>query len=289
MTGDREPATVTDEISATTRVAAVIGSPIGHSLSPALHNAAFRAANRDWRMVAFEVRAGGGAAAVAAATALGIGGLSVTTPLKSEVAAAVDEVDAAASALRSVNTVVVRPDGSTLGASTDGAGLVDSLGAAGVALAGARVVVLGAGGAARSIVDALGRCGVADLVVVNRTHEAAEHAARLATVARVGGVDEVADADVLVNATSVGMGSDDSPLAAHHLHARLAVADIVYHPLRTRLLADAEAAGARAVVDGLGMLVHQAARQQLLWAGADPDPRLRRPAAEAALAARSDR
>ena len=107
-------------ITGTTRLAAVIGSPVRHSLSPALHNAAFDAAGLDWRMVAFEVAPGDGAAAVAAMRTLGIGGLAVTTPHKADVAAAVDEVDPAASTLRSVNTVVLRDDGSTLGASTDG-------------------------------------------------------------------------------------------------------------------------------------------------------------------------
>ncbi len=199
-------------ITGRTRLAAVIGSPVRHSLSPALHNAAFDAAGLDWRFVAFEVAAGHGAAAVAAMRALGIGGLAVTTPHKSEVAAAVDEVDVAAAALLSVNTVVLRDDGTTFGASTDGAGFVDSLLASGVTLEGRRVVVLGAGAAARSIVDALGRTAVADLAIVNRTLARAEQAACLAPVARVGTLGDIAAADVLVNATSIGMQTRESPL-----------------------------------------------------------------------------
>src|SRR3954453_15493800 len=155
-------------ITGATRLAAVIGSPVRHSLSPALQNAAFESAGVDWRMVAFEVAPGGGAAALAAMRTLRIGGLAVTTPHKGDVAAAVDEVDSAATALRSVNTVVLRDDGSPFGASTDGPGFVDSLRAAGVDVARPRALVLGGGGAARSIIDALGRAGAVAIDVVNR-------------------------------------------------------------------------------------------------------------------------
>jgi shikimate dehydrogenase len=272
-------------ITGATRLAAVIGSPVRHSLSPALHNAAFEAGGLDWRMVAFEVAPGDGAAAVTAMRTFGIGGLAVTTPHKTDVAAAVDDVDPAASALRSVNTVVLRDDGSTLGASTDGAGFVDSLRADGVDVERARVVVLGAGGAARSIVDALARAGAVEIVVVNRDPQRAAEAASLAPVARVGTPDDIAPADVLVNATSVGMGRDESPIDASHLRADLVVADIVYHPLDTALLRAARGVGAQ-VIDGLGMLVHQAVRQQELWTGVRPDPAVLRAAAEAELASR---
>lgn len=273
-------------ISGATRLAAVIGSPVRHSLSPALHNAAFDAGGLDWRFVAFDVAPGAAKDAIAAMRTLGIGGLAVTMPHKADAAAAVDEVDPTAGALRSVNTVVLRDDGSTFGASTDGPGFVDSLRAAGVEPAGRRVVVLGAGGAARSIVDALGRSDVTDIAIVNRTAANAAAVAELATTARVGSVDDVAAADVLVNATSVGMGSAELPLDPSLLHDGLTVADIVYHPVHTSLLAAAAAVGA-AAVDGLGMLVHQAVLQQRLWTGVAPDPAVLRAAAEEQLASRS--
>jgi len=276
---------VTRPISGATRLAAVIGSPVRHSLSPALHNAAFDATGLDWRLVALEVAPGEGASAVAAMRTLGIGGLAVTTPHKADVATAVDEVDPAARALRSVNTVVLRDDGTTFGASTDGAGFIDSLRAADVDVDRSRFVVLGAGGAARSIVDAVGRAGAVEIAIVNRTTERAIAAAALAAVARVGTVDDVRATDVLVNATSVGMGNDESPIDADLLHAGLIVADLVYHPLETALLRAAEAAGAR-TIDGLGMLVHQAVRQQQLWTGVSPDPAVLRAAAESELATR---
>jgi shikimate dehydrogenase len=273
-------------ISGSTRLAAVIGTPVAHSLSPALHNAAFESAGLDWRFVAFDVAAGGAADAIRAMRTLGIGGLAVTMPHKAEAALAVDAVDAAAAALSSVNTVVLRPDGTTFGASTDGAGFVNWVGECGVELSEARVVVIGAGAAGRSIVDALGRAGVAGVTIVNRTAATAESAADLADVARVGSIDDAGDATLLVNTTSVGMGTDAVPFDTSVLHPDVVVADIVYHPLETALLAAARRAGAQAI-DGLGMLVHQAVLQQELWTGHRPDPAVLRSAAEAELTNRS--
>jgi shikimate dehydrogenase len=274
------------EISGSTRLAAVIGSPVRHSLSPAMHNAAFAATGADWRMLALEVAPGSTADAVSAMRTLGIGGFAVTMPHKEAIADAVDDIDPAAKALRSVNTVVLRDDGSTFGASTDGPGFVDSLVDAGVSVESRRIVVLGAGGAARSIVDALGRAGAAGIVVVNRTVANAVAAAALSPVARVGTLDDLAEADLLVNSTSVGMGGGEMPVDAAWLRPDLAVADIVYHPLDTALLRAARATGAT-TVDGLGMLVHQAVRQQELWTGVRPEPAVLRTAAETELARRA--
>ncbi len=268
-------------------VAAVIGSPVAHSLSPTLHRAAFAAAGLDWSYVAFDMPAGSGAAAVAAMRVLGLLGLSVTTPLKAEVAAAVDRLAPAASALASVNTVV-REDDALVGHSTDGDGFVASLRAADVDLKGACIVVVGAGGAARSVVDALGRAAAAEVIVVNRTPERAAAAAALAAVARVGALCDVAAADVVVNATSVGMGADELPFDVGVLRPGQVVADLVYHPLDTSLLRAAAAIGCR-TVDGLGMLVHQAVAQQVLWTGRRPDPDVLRAAAQAELSRRAAR
>lgn len=276
-------------ITGRTRLGAVIGSPVAHSLSPALHNAAFEAADLDWRFVAFDVAPGRGARAVDAMVTLGIAALAVTTPHKRDVASAVDEVDAAAAALESVNTVVLRPDGTTFGASTDGAGFVASLRADGVEPSGLRTLVFGAGAAARSIVDALGRSGAVDIAIVNRTTETAVSAAALAPTARVGTVDDVAAADLIVNATPVGMGGMGGvtalPVDPERLVSDHVVADIVYHPLDTPLLRAARRIGAR-TIDGLGMLVHQAALQQELWTGRRPDVAVLRAAADAELATR---
>ncbi len=279
-------------ISGTTKLAAVIGSPVGHSLSPALQNAAFDAAGLDWRFVAFDVDVGGGASAVTAMRSLGIVGFAVTMPLKVEVSEAVDEVDSRVAALRSVNTVVLRDDGTTYGTSTDGAGFVASLHASHVEVSGISVGVIGAGAAARSIIHALGRAGAADIVVVNRTAANAHTACELAPCARVGDAGELYSADLIVNTTSVGMGTAASdaissaavPLDASKLRSATVVADIVYHPLDTPLLVAARSVGCR-IVDGLGMLVHQAALQHELWTGHRPDPAVMRSAAEAELSA----
>lgn len=276
-------------ISGTTTVAGVIGYPVRHSLSPVLHNAAFAAAGVDWVYTAFEVAPGRAADALAAMRVLGLGGLSVTMPHKEHVADTVDVLDPAAGALRSVNTVVRGADGRLEGHSTDGAGFVASLHEAGVDPAGASVAVVGAGAAARAVVDALARAGAARIAVLNRSVDRAEVAVRLAgPVGRLGSSSDLAAADIVVNATSVGMGStpdasDALPFDPSVLRVGQVVADLVYHPLETALLAAARVQGAH-VVDGLGMLVHQAALQQLLWLGSLPDTKVMRAAALGRLA-----
>lgn len=269
-----------------TRLAAVIGSPVRQSLSPVLHNAVFASRGIDWRFVTFDVVAGGVRAAIDAMGPLDIGGYAVTMPHKRAAAEAVDEIDPAAAALDSVNTIVLREDGSTLGASTDGAGFVNWVRETGFEFDEARIVVVGAGAAARSIVDALGRTGAARITIVNRTDAAGRRAADLAPQAEVGTIDAIADATLLVNATSVGMGDDATPIDPAVIHPGLTVADIVYHPLETSLLAAARRAGVP-TIDGLGMLVHQAALQQELWTGERPDPSVMRGAAETELARRA--
>jgi shikimate dehydrogenase len=270
-------------------LAILIGSPVAHSLSPTIHRAAFAAAGVDWTYAALDVAAGDGAAAVEAMRVLGIGGMSVTMPHKADVAGAVDDLDPAARSLQSVNTVSW--DGDRLvGSSTDGAGFVAALAEVGIDVAGARVAVIGAGGAARSVIDALGRSGTKDITVLNRSEENAERAAQLSPAASLGIVSDVTRADIVVNATSVGMGvdpraagPDDLACDPELLHSGQIVVDLVYHPLRTAWLAAAEELGAR-TVDGLGMLIHQAALQQQRWLGTLPDVQVMRAAAESALA-----
>lgn len=273
-------------ITGRTRLAGVIGHPVAHSLSPALHNAGFASLGLDWAYCAFDVTPGAADGALAAMRTLGLGGLSVTMPHKEDVAAAVDVLDPAAAALRSVNTVVALQDGRLAGHSTDGDGFVASMSAAGHPIDGRHVGVLGAGAAARSIVEALARNHAASVTVVNRSSDKAAAAAALAgDVGRVGTADDLRDVDVVVNATSIGMGTRELPLDVRLLRGDQVVADIVYHPRLTALLAAATAIGA-AVVDGLGMLVHQAAMQQALWTGQTPDVAAMASAADRELAAR---
>lgn len=258
-----------------TRVAAVIGEPVRHSLSPVLHNAAFAATGLDWVYVAFEVAAGGAAGALGAMRALGIEGLSVTMPHKADVARAVDRCSSVAARLEAVNCVV-RRGGELVGENTDGAGFVASLREdAGFEPAGQRCLVLGAGGAARAVVLALAEAGASEVVVVNRTAARAEAAASLAgAVGVVRGPEAVEEAALIVNATPLGMAGSgaeavNGPVEAHRIGPGQIVADLVYHPLRTPLLELAESRGA-AQVNGLGMLLHQAGLAFELWTGRHP-------------------
>lgn len=282
------------DLTGATRLVAVIGDPVRHSLSPTLFNAAFEAAGLDWAYVAFEVPAAGGAAAVDACRTLGLEGLSVTMPHKQVAARTVDECSPQAGALDAVNCVQ-RVGDRLVGHNTDGVGFVDALReSAGEVVHGARAVVLGAGGAARAIVLALAEHGAADVVVLNRTTERAEVAAALAPeVARVGSVADVAAATLVVNATSVGMAVSDDPSSSERtpldpdlIHEGQVVADIVYHPRRTTLL-DAAAQRGATTVEGIGMLVHQAAHAFRIWTGAEAPLEAMSAAARQALADRS--
>lgn len=283
--------------SGDTKVAGVIGDPVRHSLSPALHNAAFAHLGLDWVYVAFEVPAGQGADAVAAMRVLGVEGLSVTMPHKDAVAAACDELSPAAALLGAVNCV--RRDGDRLiGENTDGAGLLRSLRTqAGLDPAGLHTAVLGAGGAARAVIVALAAAG-ASVTVVNRSPDAAARAAEVgraaaeaagapagtaavaastgtaavaasAGTAAVGDPEAVRDAAVVVNATSLGMADDDPlPLDPALLRSDQVVVDLIYRPARTPLLEAAAHAGAT-TLNGVGMLLFQAAEQFTMWTGHD--------------------
>jgi shikimate dehydrogenase len=285
---------VTRHITGTTRLAAVIGSPVRHSLSPAILDAAFDAVGADWVFLAFEVPEGRAAAALAAVRELAIGGLSVTMPHKAAVHDAVDERTPVASALGAVNCVYWRGD-VLVGDNTDGAGFVDALHAdEGVDLGGRRCVVLGAGGAGRAVVQALGEAGAADVAVVNRSPDPAVRAAALAGErGRVGSPADIAAADLVVNATPLGMGvvtgtdgtPEPLPLDPAALHPGQVVVDLIYHPATTPLLAAARDRGAVAV-NGLGMLIHQAAHAFRHWTGEDPPLAAMSAAAVAALSRR---
>lgn len=262
-------------ISGHTRVAALIGCPARHSLSPVIVNTAFDELGLDWRFVVFEVPPGEGHAAVAAVRTLGLGGLSVTMPHKGAAYEAVDDRTPVAAALGAVNCVF-RDGARLVGDNTDGPGFVDSLRVDhGVDVAGRRCVLVGAGGAGRALAWALARAGAADVAILNRSPAPAQRAAELAgAVGRVGTAADVARADVVVNATPLGMGGRPGdepavPVDPEALHAGQVVADIVYFPTETPLLLAAAARGATTVT-GVGMLVHQAAHAVRRWTSAEP-------------------
>jgi shikimate dehydrogenase len=268
--------------TAASAVVGVMGEPVSHSLSPLLHNAAFDALGLDWVSVGFPVPAGAVRDALEGMRALRIAGVSVTMPHKEAAHDAVDDTTPVAKRLGAVNCVTLRGD-RLVGDSTDGEGFLAALRrGVGFDPHGRRGLVVGAGGAARAVVVALADAGAAEVVVVNRTPARAERAAALAGPAgRVGSREDVARADLVVQATPLGMADDagasdagaddaggayDQLLDPDRLHPGQVVVDLVYHPARTALL---EAAAARGAVtaNGLGMLVHQAALAVERWTG----------------------
>ena len=276
----------------TIQVAAIIGDPVVQSLSPAMHNAVFHQRKLDWTYVAMEVHEDALAGVLQTLGGKSINAFSVTMPHKEKVfemlsTASNDlgEVDESAKAAQSVNTIAIS-NGRMIGSNTDGDGCCNAIEQAGVGIAGSRVVIVGAGGTARAIVATLERRGASDVAVINRTESRAQDVIAAATVARIGTVDDIATANILINATSVGMGSQETPVEQAQLHSSLVVLDAVYYPLETTLLRDAKRAGAK-TVDGLWMLVHQGALQQLAWFNEIGDVQLMRQAALDELANRA--
>lgn len=271
------------------RVAAVIGSPIEQSLSPTIHNAAFRTHGDDWVFVAFHVAAGHASQAVESMRTLEIGGLAVTMPLKTEVCDALDVLEDSAKLAHSVNTVIRQADGSLLGANTDGEGCCNALESAGAVLASAKVAVLGAGGTARAIIGALSLRGIAEVAVINRTKRNAQHAIEVSPLALIGDESDIAKANIVINATPLGMvGTDPAelPCDVKFLSRGQFVLDAVYRPLATPWLRGARQVGAT-TVDGIDMLVHQGALQQFRWLGRLPSVEIMRTAALERINSRS--
>ncbi|MFB6096570.1 MAG: shikimate dehydrogenase [Haloferacaceae archaeon] len=246
----------------------LIGNPVGHSLSPPMHEAAYAALGMDARYVTFEPARDAADAAIRGADALGVAGLNVTIPFKQDVLELVDP-DPLAARIGAVNTVDFATDGRPAGYNTDAAGVTRAFEHHGVDLDDAEAVVVGAGGAGRAAAFALADAG-ASVHVANRTVERAEELAGAVPGAAAGGLDSlertVPAADVLVNATSVGMEADDSPVPAGLLHEGLAVLDAVYAPIETRLLREAAAAGAT-TIDGAWMLLFQGVEAFERWTG----------------------
>ena len=266
-------------ISGKTRLCGVIGDPVEHTMSPVMHNAAFRQLGLDYLYVPFKVKQGELAKAIEGVRALNIRGLNVTIPHKVAVIQFLDEVDNLAGRIGAVNTIV--NDGGVLrGYNTDGAGFLQALLERRIEPKGKNIAILGAGGAARAISFSLTDRG-AHLIILNRLLEldwAKELASRISQIfttevealelnrENLAGV--LGKANILVNATSVGMtpNIDETPVTSDLLKAELIVFDIVYNPIKTRLLREAEAAGAK-TISGIDMLVWQGALAFEKWTG----------------------
>jgi shikimate dehydrogenase len=247
-----------------TKIFGILGRPVAHSLSPVMHNAAFRHLGINAVYVAFPVT--DCRMAVAGLKGLGIGGVSVTIPFKEEIIPLIDELDPRAATIGAVNTVVNR-DGHLSGYNTDWLGAVVAL-TAKISLKDRHVLILGAGGASRAIVYGIfhqeGEVALTDI-----------DTARAEALARQVGAEAIppeavkdCPASVLVNASPVGMTPDldGIPINPDLLGRFEVVMDIVYQPLQTRLLREAAAHGC-ATIDGLQMLIHQATAQFELWTG----------------------
>jgi shikimate dehydrogenase len=248
------------------QVYGLLGNPVGHSLSPPMHEAGYEALDIDARYVTFEPEPAALPAAVSGAGALGIRGLNVTIPFKERLLDLV-EPDPLAARIGAVNTVDFGGE-TVMGHNTDAAGVTRAFAHHDVDLAGTAVVV-GAGGAGRAAAFALADEGMA-VRIANRTVERAESLAADVPGATAHGLDGLVDllddASVLVNATSVGMETDETPVPEAALHADLAVLDAVYRPVETRLLREASEAGAR-TVDGAWMLLFQGVEAFERWTG----------------------
>jgi shikimate dehydrogenase len=252
------------KIDGKTQVFGILGRPVTHSLSPAMHNAAFRHLRLNAVYVALPVT--DLPQAVSGLRGLSIGGVSVTIPFKEEIIPLIDELDHQAAQIGAVNTIVNR-DGRLTGYNTDWLGAMTALKAE-ANLKGRHVLILGAGGASRAIAYGIikegGRVTLTDV----------DQARAAALVEDLGGEaippGALGDcpATILVNATPVGMAPDldGIPIVPDLLGCFEVVMDIVYQPLKTRLLKEAQARGA-AIIDGLQMLIHQATAQFELWTG----------------------
>ena len=269
----------TKMISAETRVCAVIGDPVDHSLSPQIHNAAFQASGLDFTYVAFHVRKGDIESAIRGMRALGIRGLSVTIPHKVDIVPHLDDIDEIARNVGSINTVV-NNDGHLRGCSTDGPGALRALEAGSCDFVGQNVLLLGSGGAARAIAFSLATISPPPQLTIlgvepdelSSLEQDLRDRTSLSVMALPYSGQTVSAASeksgLIINATPVGMtpNVDNSPFPEELIRSEHTVFDIVYTPFETKLLRDAKAAGARAI-PGIGMFVHQAAIQFELWTG----------------------
>ncbi|HUZ07823.1 MAG TPA: shikimate dehydrogenase [Candidatus Paceibacterota bacterium] len=264
------------EINAATRLCAVLGSPVAHSASPAMHNAAFAALALNWRYLAFEVNPKNLRAAIEGAKAMNFAGLNLTVPHKLLALEMVDELDVSAKVWGAVNTINFQ-NGRAIGFNTDADGIATSLREdLKIKLRGARVLLLGAGGAGRTAALKLASEGVSELFLANRTFskilELQNEIAKKFPAVYVGlnyPKDSKAKIDLVLNATSIGLKKNDGlPFDGNQFsqNQARAVYDMIYRPAETRLLAAAKKSGCK-TANGLGMLLHQGAKAFEIWTG----------------------
>lgn len=273
-------------INGHTKLYALIGSPVGHSGSPAMQNYSFEKLGLDCAYLAFDIPLEKTKDALDAFRTLHVGGFNVTMPCKTEVARLVEHLSPAAELIGACNTVVVEEDGTMTGHNTDGVGFVRNLKEHGVEVKGQKIVLLGTGGAATAIAVQAALDGAAEIAIFNQKDEFYANGEKTVEKLRkaVPGISSVSindlgdtellreavkNADILVNATRAGMSplEDVIPVPEDVLRPELAVADVVYNPRETLLVRKAKEAGCRAAVGGIGMLLWQGAVAFELFSG----------------------
>lgn len=275
-----------NRINGHTRLFGLIGSPVGHSGSPAMHNYSFARNGLDNVYMAFDIPIEKVGDAAAAIKTLNFGGFNVTMPDKGEICKYLDEISPAAKLIGACNTVVVK-DGRLIGHNTDGIGFVRNLKEHGVEVKGKRIVLLGAGGAATAIAAQVALDGAAKLSMFNRKDEFYENGEGIVSriKAEIDGYDAaitpledsdalkeaVAGCDILVNATKVGMKplDDETLIDPSMFRSDLVVSDTVYNPKETLMIKQAADAGCAAAIGGIGMLLWQGAAAFKLFTGED--------------------
>ena len=273
-------------INGHTRLYALIGSPVGHSGSPAMYNYSFEKLGIDAAYLAFDTPLEKTEETVNALRTLNVGGFNITMPNKTAVAQLVDRLSPAAEMVGACNTVVVEEDGTMTGHITDGTGFIRNLKEHGVEVKGKKIVLLGTGGAATAIAVQAALDGVEELAIFNQKDEFYANGEKTVekirkAVPSIGkvSIDDlndtellgkvIAESDILINATRAGMSplQDVIPVPAEFLHKDLAVADVVYNPRETLLVQKAKEIGCRAAIGGIGMLLWQGAAAFELFTG----------------------
>ena len=273
-------------INGHTRLYALIGSPVGHSGSPAMYNYSFEKLGIDAAYLAFDTPLEKTEETVNALRTLNVGGFNITMPNKTAVAQLVDRLSPAAEMVGACNTVVVEEDGTMTGHITDGTGFIRNLKEHGVEVKGKKIVLLGTGGAATAIAVQAALDGVEELAIFNQKDEFYANGEKTVekirkAVPSIGkvSIDDLnatellgkvlAESDILINATRAGMSplQDVIPVPAEFLHKDLAVADVVYNPRETLLVQKAKEIGCRAAIGGIGMLLWQGAAAFELFTG----------------------
>jgi shikimate dehydrogenase len=269
-------------VDVNTKLVALLGNPLGHSFSPAMHNKAFEILGLNYFYLPIEVTSNDLKDVVRGISKMNFAGYNVTIPHKIQIMALIDRVDELAKNIGAVNVVTLK-NGISTGYNTDGEGFVRSLEAGtGISVPGKRFFIVGCGGAARAIAMTLASKGAKKIFICNRTENkahdlVAEINAKVRPCGEAVRMDPseiqagVHQADVLINTTSIGMHPDEDrlPISEELIPEGLIVSDIVYNPVKTKLLQVAEKKGCK-IVTGLGMLVYQGAEGFKLWTGAEP-------------------